>query len=102
MGTLSGEGFDKTMAKLDKGMADQAPTKLKSGRGGRPIDIAYAALYFASDESEWVSGIDFIVDAGVNAVRGDHQGPVKIAEKTYQKRLAFLEKQKSQEVGKPG
>lgn len=92
---FSGEKFDKVMAKLDKGMADQAPTKLKSGRGGRPIDIAYAALYFASDESEWVSGIDFIVDAGVNAVRGDHQGPRKVAEDAYKKRLAFLEKQKA-------
>jgi len=89
--------FEKAMAALDKGMADQAPTKLKSGRGGRPDDIAYAALYFASDESEWVSGIDFIVDAGVSAVRGDHQGAVKVAENTYQKRLAYLEKQKARE-----
>lgn len=91
----SQERFDKIMARLDKGMADQAPTKLKSGRGGRSIDIAYAALYFASDESEWVSGIDFIVDAGVNAVRGDHQGPRKVAEDTYKKRLAHLEKQRA-------
>merc|ERR1712217_847980 len=89
------ERFEKIMTKLDQAMADQAPTKLKSGRGGRPIDIAYAALYFASDESEWVSGIDFIVDAGVNAVRGDHLGPVEAAEKAYQKRLAFLEKKKA-------
>jgi len=84
---LTPEQQEKAMRRLDKGMADQAPVKLKSGRGGRPIDIAYAALYFASDESEWVSGIDFIVDAGVNAVRGDHQGPRKAAENEYQRRL---------------
>lgn len=92
--SLTGEHFDKVMARLDKGMADQAPTKLKSGRGGRAIDIAYAALYFGSDESEWVSGVDFIVDAGVNAVRGDHQGPRKVAEDAYKKRLTYLEKNK--------
>mmetsp|Transcript_93673 Transcript_93673/g.190686 ORF Transcript_93673/g.190686 Transcript_93673/m.190686 type:complete len:308 (-) Transcript_93673:28-951(-) len=95
---LSDEHFKKAMARLDQGMADQAPTKLKSGRGGRSLDIAYAALYLASDESEWVSGVDFIVDAGVNAVRGDHQGPRRVAEGAYKKRLAFLEKQRAKEA----
>lgn len=97
---LSPEQAEKVMRRLDKGMADQAPTKLKSGRGGNPMDIAYAALYLGSDESEWVSGVDFIVDAGVNAVRGDHQGPRKVAEAAYQKRLAYLEKKRAAESGK--
>lgn len=34
-----------------------------------PIDIAYCALYLASDESRRVTGADFVVDAGANAGR---------------------------------
>lgn len=38
------------------------------GRIGRPEDIAYAALYFASDESAWTTGTVLPVDGGVMAV----------------------------------
>jgi len=33
-------------------------------RGGRPRDIAEAALYFASDGAEWVTGQALVVDGG--------------------------------------
>jgi NAD(P)-dependent dehydrogenase (short-subunit alcohol dehydrogenase family) len=33
-------------------------------RGGRPRDIAEAALYFASDGSDWVTGQALVVDGG--------------------------------------
>jgi meso-butanediol dehydrogenase / (S,S)-butanediol dehydrogenase / diacetyl reductase len=33
------------------------------------IDIAYCALYLASDESRFVTGVDFVVDAGSEAGR---------------------------------
>lgn len=36
-------------------------------RIGRPEDIAWAAIYLASDESTWVTGTDLRVDAGATA-----------------------------------
>jgi NAD(P)-dependent dehydrogenase (short-subunit alcohol dehydrogenase family) len=38
-----------------------------SGRVGEPIDIAYCALYLASDEAKWVTGADFAIDGGTTA-----------------------------------
>ncbi len=36
------------------------------GRIGKSEDIAYAALYLASDESSWVTGADFPIDGGAS------------------------------------
>jgi NAD(P)-dependent dehydrogenase (short-subunit alcohol dehydrogenase family) len=36
------------------------------GRIGKPEDIAYAALYLASDESTWVTAADFPIDGGAS------------------------------------
>lgn len=35
-------------------------------RYGKPEDIAYAAIYFLSDASEWVTGTNFIIDGGLH------------------------------------
>lgn len=34
------------------------------GRLGKPNDIAYGALYLASDESAWVTGTELVIDGG--------------------------------------
>ena len=34
------------------------------GRYGEPQDVAYAVLYFASDESKFVTGSELVIDGG--------------------------------------
>ena len=34
------------------------------GRVGQPIDVANAALFLASDEAAWITGVDLAVDGG--------------------------------------
>lgn len=62
---------------LNRDVIEKAPDpakKLKEmesvhplGRLGTPMDVAYAALYLASDESQWVTGITLSVDGGYTA-----------------------------------
>ena len=44
-------------------MADGIPLR----RIGEPEDIAYCALYLASDETSWVTGANITVDGGTTA-----------------------------------
>ena len=37
------------------------------GRVGQPEDIANAALFLASDEASWITGINLPVDGGITA-----------------------------------
>lgn len=39
------------------------------GRLGQPEDIAYGALYLASDESAFVTGSELVIDGGVSNIR---------------------------------
>lgn len=66
-------------AGLFRGQLDSAaisPAAGMLGRTGYPQDIAYAALFFACDESAWITGQTLSVDGGVDAgTRGlwDHE-----------------------------
>ena len=45
-----------------------APTWNPLGRTGRPEEIAYGALWLASDESSYCNGSTFVIDGGTNAM----------------------------------
>lgn len=47
---------------------DQAPG-LPINRSGRPMDIARAVCYLASDDAEWLTGVLLPVDGGVTVAR---------------------------------
>jgi NAD(P)-dependent dehydrogenase (short-subunit alcohol dehydrogenase family) len=42
-------------------------TRTALNRMGTPGDIAYGALYLASDESSFVTGSELVIDGGVTA-----------------------------------
>ena len=47
--------------------AQELMKKIPLGRLGQPEDVAYGALYLASDESSFVTGSDLVIDGGVTA-----------------------------------
>ena len=58
--TLSDEENQRKLAKLEHNLAHATPLP----RTGHPEDIAYAALFLASDEGSFVNGHDLVVDGG--------------------------------------
>ena len=45
----------------------QRTAEVPLGRLGTSQDIAYGALYLASNESAWITGIELIIDGGITA-----------------------------------
>ena len=54
-----------THERTDEGSRREEITPL--GRIGKPEDIAYGVLYLGSDESNWVTGSELVIDGGVLA-----------------------------------
>jgi NAD(P)-dependent dehydrogenase (short-subunit alcohol dehydrogenase family) len=49
-------------------MKERFKTMIPMGRMGKPAEIAAAAVFLASDESSFITGIDLPVDGGGVAV----------------------------------
>jgi NAD(P)-dependent dehydrogenase (short-subunit alcohol dehydrogenase family) len=58
----------QTEALINSPTLDALLRQMMIKRVGRPEDIAYCALFLASDEASWVTGADFAVDGGASAV----------------------------------
>ena len=54
--------------------------KIPLGRQGQPEEVAYGALYLASDESSYVTGSDLVIDGGLTAGLGAEAARDKIKE----------------------
>jgi NAD(P)-dependent dehydrogenase (short-subunit alcohol dehydrogenase family) len=68
--SISPGGVDSpALAALPPEKRTQLDKRFPLGRIGQPRDIAWCALYLASDEAEWVTGSDFVIDGGANTIK---------------------------------
>ena len=56
-------------------MLAQIAKDIPMGKLGAPEDVAYAALFLASDEAKYITGIELTVDGGILA--GSSASPKK-------------------------
>jgi len=65
------------MGKLQGALAENLPIR----RSGTPMDIAYGALFLASDESSYVTTLDLVIDGGL--ISGDPEALPELMSKMY-------------------
>jgi len=59
-------------------MIEATTAGIPLGIMGNPEDVAYAALYLASDESRYMTGAEITLDGGILA--GSHSAPKKVGD----------------------
>ena len=64
-GVIATEGTRRLLRNPE--LAQSLQAKHMIPRLGTPEDVAYCALYLASDESSWVTGANFSIDGGLTA-----------------------------------
>ena len=52
---------------LTRDRLDQSREQTPLGRLGKPVDIARACVFLASDDAEWITGTSLVVDGGWTA-----------------------------------
>lgn len=60
-------GATRPVLEGNPAIRDAARAKTMLSRFGQPEDIAWAAVFLASDESSWVTAADFSIDGGATA-----------------------------------
>ena len=60
---MTQDGWESAERDGDFALTDSAPM----GRYGKPEEVAYGALYLASDESSFVTGAELVIDGGYTA-----------------------------------
>jgi NAD(P)-dependent dehydrogenase (short-subunit alcohol dehydrogenase family) len=68
-GTISTELYEEFLSKQPDPAAVNAEIKRMHPLGiGQPEDIAWAAVYLASDESRYMTGTPLMVDGGITSI----------------------------------
>ncbi|MBN9623839.1 MAG: SDR family oxidoreductase [Actinobacteria bacterium] len=49
---------------------DAVEVPIPLGRPGRPEDVVRAALFLTSDDAEWITGVNLVVDGGFSVIQG--------------------------------
>ena len=72
-GTVQTEVWEP-MIERNPNILDEITPWYPLGRIGKPVDIANATLFLASDEANFATGAVFVIDGGLTA--GNHQFPI--------------------------
>lgn len=75
--SLEKASADSIQGKLQDALSEKLPIR----RYGTPLDIAYGALYLASDEGSYVTTLDLVIDGGL--ISGDPDALPGLMEKMF-------------------
>ncbi|HEY3694904.1 SDR family NAD(P)-dependent oxidoreductase [Phenylobacterium sp.] len=57
------------LARSPSAFMDQVIAEIPLGRAGQPEDVAYCALWLASDEGAWITAQNFVIDGGSSEIK---------------------------------